>query len=627
MALSFDEFERVMAVMVKSYGCDRQAADLSRPLRLPGTYHMKGEPQLVRWSAPGCTKLSEVRRYTREDILAAFPPPPEEAKPEPRNHSAANLDEFKSALAAIPVRARDGEDPDKAVCRDNRKVWLDAGMAAKFDFGESGRPAWDEWSEPSAKYNEAEQDRTWQSFKRESGEKVITARTIFKLARECGWKGFRADAVDFAGLNVAGPPGTLERTYAWPHMVKLRTGGERPNHKHIGNAAYLLDRRGVALRRNDFSNKIELRGLQHCAELNDIAINYLWSLANANGFEPTPDALYRMLATLADQNRYHPVRDHLDGRTWDGTPRVDRWLAAYLGAEDTSLHCEFGRVVLLGACRRIIEPGCKFDYMLVLEGPQGSFKSSAIKALGSPWFTDSLKLGSDAKVTIEQTSGYWIVEVPELSGMGSREVEAVKAQITTEKDHARGAYDRCASTVPRQFIMIGTTNDRRYLRDKTGNRRFLPVPVGRIDLAALQRDRDQLWAEAYARAKDGEPTVLAETVWAAAAEAQAQRVAVDMISERLAELLDGLSGRVLKTEVYRAFGLKGEYQTSWNRVVNDITDTMERLGWKRSPQRKNGKMRECYLKYAEGVPNDWLRWDGISAEFQLDTDGAAGDDA
>ena len=196
--------------------------------------------------------------------------------------------------------------------------------------------------------------------------------------------------------------------------------------------------------------------------------------------------------------RFTRCGDYLDLLQWDQKPRLDTWLTEYAGADDTPYIRAVGRLVLVAAVRRIRQPGVKFDEMLVLEGPQGNNKSSALAVLAirPEWFSDDLPLMCSGKEVIERTSGKWIVEAAELSGMRQGIIEHIKAFLSRQIDKARMSYDRLPTERPRQFIVIGTTNSGHYLKDTTGNRRFWPVKVEGFDLEALARDRDQLWAEA-----------------------------------------------------------------------------------------------------------------------------------
>lgn len=217
----------------------------------------------------------------------------------------------------------------------------------------------------------------------------------------------------------------------------------------------------------------------------------------------TPMTVSRSVGAVAHEITVHPVRDHLNALAWDGVPRIETWTRRYLGAEDTAFNHSVGALWLVSAVARIFRPGVKADHMLVLEGPQGARKSTALKILaGEDWFTDELPdLGSkDAAMHMQ---GVWIIEIAELDAIGKAEVSRIKAFLTRTTDRFRPPYGRYTIEVPRSCVFAGTVNPDTYLRDETGNRRFWPVRCGTIDIDALARDRDQLWAEAVARFRAG----------------------------------------------------------------------------------------------------------------------------
>jgi predicted P-loop ATPase len=218
-----------------------------------------------------------------------------------------------------------------------------------------------------------------------------------------------------------------------------------------------------------------------------------------------PVVVGRSVVAVARNIRIHPVRDYLTGLTWDGTPRLDAWAMTYLGAADTPLNRAMAALWMISAVARILRPGCKADHMLILEGPQGIRKSTALKVLASDaWFTDELaEIGS--KDAAQQMRGVWIIEMAELDAIGRAEVSRIKAFLTRTSDRYRPPYERYVVTVPRQCVFAGSVNPDTYLRDETGNRRFWPLRCGKIDLDGLRRDRDQLWAEAVARFNTGSP--------------------------------------------------------------------------------------------------------------------------
>lgn len=200
----------------------------------------------------------------------------------------------------------------------------------------------------------------------------------------------------------------------------------------------------------------------------------------------------------------HPVREYLDALRWDGTARIDTWLSTYLGAADGAYARAVGPRWLISAVARIYRPGAKVDCALILEGPQGIRKSSALQIMGHPWFTDRLSdLGS--KDAAMETRSVWIIEIAELDTMSRAEVGTIKAFISRTSDRFRPPYGKRLVDLPRQCVFAGSVNpEGGYLKDATGGRRFWPLICGAIDITAIERHRDQLWAEACVRFRAGD---------------------------------------------------------------------------------------------------------------------------
>jgi len=215
-----------------------------------------------------------------------------------------------------------------------------------------------------------------------------------------------------------------------------------------------------------------------------------------------PDVVGPVSSAVAFSNKFHPLRDWLNGLAWDGVSRVDTWLRDYAGAADDDYVSKVGRWWLISAVARVMKPGCQADYMLVLEGPQGARKSTLFQVLASEeYFSDQLP-DLHTKDASLQMEGNWIIEWSEMDKLRS-EMETVKSFITRKVEDFRRPYGKINEKIPRQCVFAGSTNSAEWLRDETGNRRFWPVTTGVLNLEKLAADREQLWAEAVAMFNNG----------------------------------------------------------------------------------------------------------------------------
>lgn len=255
------------------------------------------------------------------------------------------------------------------------------------------------------------------------------------------------------------------------------------------------------------------------------------------------DKIFDAVNVVAGENAYHPVREYLDGCTWDGVPRVETLLVDYLGADDSRYTRAVTRKTLAAAVARIYKPGCKFDYMLTLQGRQGLGKSALIGRLGGPWYSDTFGT-MQGKEAYEQVLGVWLVEVGELAGMKRAEAETIKLFISKQADRFRPAYGRRMQEYPRQCIFVGTTNEPTFLRDATGNRRFWVVATPNDPAHSwTELTPDvvrQVWAEAVEIYHKGETLFLPPEIEAEAREVQAAYEEENPRAGIVAEYLDRL---------------------------------------------------------------------------------------
>ncbi|OHV12136.1 virulence-associated E family protein [Kushneria phosphatilytica] len=315
------------------------------------------------------------------------------------------------------------------------------------------------------------------------------------------------------------------------------------------------------------------------------------------GAEFQPQSVVHAVNVVADLNRRHPVRRYIRSLEWDGTPRIDTWLRDHMGVEHDEYTRQIGSKWLVAAVARIMRPGIKFDCAMILEGDQGVGKSTALNVLaGDEWFSDSISSFSGKEV-IEQINGVWIVEMGELSAMRRTEVEEVKEFMSRREDRARLAYAKRASTFPRQCVFAGTTNSREYLKDETGNRRFWPVEVVEIDIAGLRRERDQLWAEARWRYRQGEYLDLEGEALEKSKEIQEERVDLDPIQDDVSDYLNASEPTAMESLEEEAEDELPNWQNGQRQTANVREVWQAVSGTSRPPsQSEQAMVRRCIVR-------------------------------
>lgn len=215
--------------------------------------------------------------------------------------------------------------------------------------------------------------------------------------------------------------------------------------------------------------------------------------------------------SFIDQTAIHSVREYIKGLKWDGVKRIDTAFVDFLGADDTPYIRKSARKIFCAGIARIFAPGIKFDYLPALIGAQGIGKSTFIRIMGKGWYSESLKISDmKDKTAAEKLLGSWVIEISEMDGMNTTKADTLKSFLSAQQDKYRPAYGRETVTNKRQCIIIGTSNEREFLKDDTGNRRFWPIDVGKNAptknvFTELPEVIDQMWAEAYALWVLGEP--------------------------------------------------------------------------------------------------------------------------
>lgn len=358
-----------------------------------------------------------------------------------------------------------------------------------------------------------------------------------------------------------------------------------------------------------------------CAKLYFERVYGIWSPAKFK------DAL---LAVVASERLYHPIKEYFSALTWDGKERLDTLLMEYMGAEDTLYVRAITRKTLVAAVARIYEPGIKFDSVLVLNGPQGCGKSTLFLKLGREWYSDSLTISDmkDGKTAAEKLQGYWILELGELAGIKKVDVETVKSFVTRNDDKFRQSYGTIVENHPRGCVIVGSTNSEGgFLRDVTGNRRFWPVRVtgkGKFRGWDLTSEIvDQVWAEAIERYHAGEELFLTGDEAQGAYLAQREAMETDDREGLVADYLEHLlpanwdsmdlyqrrsflgggefgNGELTGTVIREKFCLMevwcecfGKERQNFKKIDSyELESIIQKIGgWKRYDGNANGKLR------------------------------------
>lgn len=308
---------------------------------------------------------------------------------------------------------------------------------------------------------------------------------------------------------------------------------------------------------------------------------------------------------VSQSHPFNPLREWLNSLEWDRERRLDSWLVEYLGVEDTEYACAIGRCWMISAVARAMSPGCQVDTCLVLEGKQGIGKSSALRILAGDQYYRATALNLNSlQNAVPQLQNVWIYELAELDSLTlvKHEASDIKRFLTDRSDDICEKYNKYTTSFPRKLVFAATTNKSTYIRDETGARRFWPVICKAIDLEALKRYREQLWAEAVAAYRAGEEWHLKADLEALACDQQSARLVADpwlptmrgWLENRGALATFGVSIRQIMAE---CLGMKYVARRDTAHAMR-VVSCLDSLGWGKRKRARAGDIRE-YRYYPE----------------------------
>ena len=456
-----------------------------------------------------------------DEAVASSPPSSKSSPKSPGAHQRSLAETVALAEEAL-----------RHIAPDDYETWIDVGMACKSDLGSAGFMVWDAWSQQSPKYVAKEMAQRWNGFK----PSKITIGTVFGRAEDSGWVPPWKKAKKARKRPAAAPVETISTPNEAPAEGGDSDAGATPPERGwaidlirkkgdisaclanaeliLANAQPWLDVIGY----NEFAERTAFRkplpfdksGAEFGDWTDDLDTQTTIWLQRAFQVEFSTANVGKAVEARARRARFHPVREALAALPkWDGVRRLSDWLVKYLGVVPScELQEEYlakvGTYFVRGMVQRVMRPGCKFDYCLVLEGLQGKGKSSVAKSLAWHWFADT-DLDLQNKDSLLALPGHWVYEIAELGSLMRAEERKQKSFLSRQEDEYRPPYGTRMMRVPRQNVFIGTTNEEEYLKDATGARRFWPVMVGnKIDHDGLLAVRELLYAEALADFEAGE---------------------------------------------------------------------------------------------------------------------------
>ncbi len=324
-------------------------------------------------------------------------------------------------------------------------------------------------------------------------------------------------------------------------------------------------------------------------DLNNAITHIRTLIYRTHNFEPSASDTRDAVESISVFNQYHPIKNYLEGLEWDGKKRVECLLPSFFKTDRNELSMATSRMLMVAAIKRVYEPGCKFDMMMVLESPrQGLGKSTGIEKLfGKEYVTADQIIQLRSRELVEATNGFWCIEIADLDGMTKADDGTIKNLLSRQSETARRAYSRVEQTELRQWVTIGTTNKSVWIKDPTGGRRFMPFRChDYIDIAGIEQERDQLWAESMQMYRDGFSIELPRELWEIAGVEQSKRYLPYYLSAKIRKAIKRLGFTVTSEDkrfyisvdaIFSDMGISPIHQ---NQAMQDaITNELQNFGY------------------------------------------------
>ena len=489
---------------------------------------------------------------------------------------------------------------------DAYDAWIQAGMALHSTGDESAFDLWAEWAMGSPKFDAEDHRRRWAGFKRDGGG--ITLASLFAAARAAGYAPRRDSADEPPPPPPDDPPpgGPDDPPSDWEGLLY-----RDPKTKAILTSPANMET--ILQYHDDWREVLTYDGMS-CRTIKRRAPAYpggeagewgdaddTWTMIwmeRRYGIRAKVGDVARVVAATAQRAKFHQVADWLAGLEWDGIERLPTFFSDFCGTGQTPYLEAVGRAFFVSAVARVMDPGCKVDTMLVLEGRQGIGKSRLILALFSAKFHIEISYPPGSLDFYQALRGTWCAEFGEMAAFDKAETARIKQVLTQTQDTYRASYGHHTGTYPRQTVFVGSTNKREWGQDETGMRRFLPVTCGDINVAGATEAREQLWAEALHRFRCGEPW------WDIPDAEREQEMRFD--PDAWEELVAAWTELRAKRDGNPSFSINDVYQCAIHgdgaRNVPPISRAdqirigrvLTRLGWQRRRESEGGKRSYVY---------------------------------